>query len=126
MRLHLVMPLQCLTQDTPQALPFLLAVPVCSSTKSKFLLGVLFMLPESSSLGGGGVEGGRSVSTSSSSSSKLGRVGFICAAHGTAFPAFSFTDLKAVAICALSAFSFASRSLRAISADVKPVTSASP
>jgi hypothetical protein len=125
MRLHLVMPLQCLTQDTPHALPFLPALLVCSSTKSKVLLHVLFMLPESSSLGGT-VEGGRSVSTSSSSSSRLGRVGFICAAHDTAFPAFSFTDLKEAAVCALSAFSFASRSLRVISADVKPATSASP
>jgi hypothetical protein len=71
---------------------------------------VLFMLPESSSLGGA-VEGGRSVSTSSSSSSRLGRVGFICAAHDTAFPDFSFAHLKAAAICALSALSFASRSL---------------
>jgi len=38
-------------QGNLQAFPFLLAVPVCSSTKSTVLPRVLFMLPESSSLG---------------------------------------------------------------------------
>ena len=83
------------------------------------------MLPDSSNLGGA-VEGGSRPGSSSSSSSGLGRVEFIGGARDAAFPAFAFVDLKDAAVCALSAFSFASRSLRAISAEVRPAASASP
>ena len=57
--------------------------------------------------------------------SDLERVGFIGGVGEAAFPAFTFADLKAVAVYALSAFSSASRSLRAISAEVSPAKSAS-
>ena len=49
----------------PQGFPFLLAVPVCSATKSMALPRVLFMLPDSSNLRGA-VEGGNRPGSSSS------------------------------------------------------------
>jgi hypothetical protein len=104
----------------PQGFPFLLAAPVCSATKSRVL--PCFMLPESSSLGRA-VDGG---SPQSTSSSRLGRVRFIGGARDTAFPVLVFAGPKDAAVCVLSAFSFASSSLRAISAEVSPAASASP
>jgi hypothetical protein len=39
-------------QGDPWGFPFLLTVPVCNATKSRVLPRVLFVLPDSSSLGG--------------------------------------------------------------------------
>ena len=52
-------------EGSPQGFPFLLAVPVCSATKSMVLPRVLFVLLDSSNLGGA-VEGGNKPRSSSS------------------------------------------------------------
>jgi hypothetical protein len=74
------------------------------ATKSRVLPRVLFVLPDSSSLGSA-VEGGNR--------------------PGSPSPAGSEARLAA-RFTALSAFSFASRSLCAISAEVNPAASAGP